>query len=118
MRKGKEFKMNKFIVRTFIFLFVATLWQAGFFEPLVSQFGGTTVSVSDASHRGGGDNGRGRGGGGGGGGDSCRGRRCPPPTVSELPIQYMVLSGAALILLSASTVLYIRKQRVQNSPEA
>ena len=105
--------MYKLFVRTFIFLFVATLWQVGFFEPIVKQFGGTTVSISDASHRGGGDNGRGRGGGGGGG--RCRGRRCPPPTVSELPVQYMVLSGAALILLSVSTVLYIRKRRVQNS---
>ena len=111
--------MNRFIMKTFIFLFAATLWQAGTFEPLVSKFGGTTVTVAEASHQ--------------GGGSSrfcqrfptlceslCRRnpRFCQPPTVSELPIQYMILSGAALILLSVSTVLYIRKRKTKDSLEA
>jgi hypothetical protein len=49
----------------------------------------------------------------------CKGKKCvPPPTVSELPIQYMVLSGAAVIALSGGMVFYIRKQKMKNSLEA
>ena len=111
--------MNRFILKIFVFLFVATLWQAGSFEPLVSKFDGTTVTVAEASHRGGGSS------------SFCTRfpslcerlcRRnpsfCQPPTVSELPIQYMILSGATLILLSVSTVLYIRKRKTKDSLEA
>ena len=111
--------MNSIILKTFIFLFAATLWQAGTFEPLVSKFGGTTVTVAEASHQGGGSS------------SFCarfpslcdrlcrrNPRFCQPPTVSELPIQYMVLSGAALILLAGSTVFYIRKQKKKRSLEA
>jgi hypothetical protein len=45
-------------------------------------------------------------------------RKCRPPTVSELPIQYMVLSGAVVIALSGGMVFYIRKRKMKNSLEA
>lgn len=123
MREGKELIMNRFIMKIFVFLFAITLWQVGSFEPLASQFGGTTVTIAEASHRtGGGDRGR---------GSFCKRfptlcenlckrnpRFCQPPTVSELPIQYMILSGAALIALSGGTVFYIRKRRIKSLPEA
>ena len=61
-----------------------------------------------------GDRGRGRGNRG------CRRnpRRCQPPTVSELPIQYMVMSGAATIALSGGLVFYIRQRKTERSLEA
>lgn len=45
-------------------------------------------------------------------------RKCRPPTVSELPIQYMVLSGATVIMLSGGMVFYIRKRKMKSSLEA
>jgi len=37
--------------------------------------------------------------------------RCqPPPTVSELPIQYMVSGGLALIVMSGGIIYWIRKR--------
>jgi len=113
--------MNRFIMKTFIFLFAATLWQVGSLDPLTSQLGGTTVTVAEARHQ----------GGGGGRPSFCQRfpercenackrnpRFCQPPTVSELPIQYMVSSGAVLIALSGGMVFYIRKRRMKNSLEA
>ena len=113
--------MNRFIMKVFVFLFAVTLWQVGILEPVTSDFAGQ-VTVAEASHR----------GGGGGGGSSfctrfptlceslCRRnpRFCQPPTVSELPIQYMVLSGAAMIALSGGIVFYIRKRKMRSSLEA
>ena len=103
--------MNRFIIKIFVFLFAVTLWQVGFFEPLASDFGGE-VTIAEANHRGGGDN------GGGNGGGNCRRRRCQPPTVSELPIQYMVLSGTVVIALCGGMAFYIRKRKLKSSPEA
>jgi hypothetical protein len=103
--------MSRFILKIFVFLFAITLWQVGSFAFLTSGFDGQ-VSIAEASHRGGGDQGGGRGGG------NCKGRRCQPPTVSELPIQYMVLSGVAMIALSGGAIFYIRKRRMKNSLEA
>ena len=107
--------MNKFIVKIFIIFFVIGLSDIGFLDPFTANFG-VEVSTADAGHRGkGGDKGGGKGGKGGGG--KCRGKKCTPPTVSELPIQYMVLSGAAVIALSGGTVFYIRKRRMKSSLE-
>jgi len=93
--------------------------------PVASYFGGE-VTIAKANHQSGGggvrgngrgNNGNGRGNGGGGG---CRRnpRRCQPPTVSELPIQYTVLSGASAIGLSGGMVFYIRKRKMRSSLEA
>jgi hypothetical protein len=112
MREGKEIRMNRFIVKTFVFFLAINLWNIGLFVPLTSNFGGD-VTVAKANHRSGGGD-RGNGGG------RCRRdpSRCQPPTVSELPIQYMILSGTAVIALSGSTIFYIRKRKMKNSTEA
>jgi len=96
-------------MKVFIFLFIATLWQVGSFEPITSEFGGE-VNIAEAHHKPWHTS----------GGGNCKKnpKNCQPPTVSELPIQYMVMSGAALILLAGSTVFFIRKRRMQNTPEA
>ena len=111
--------MNRFVMKIFIFLFAVTLWQVGIFEPLTSNFGGG-VTIAEASHR------------GTGGGTSRFCKRfptlcervckrnpqwCQPPTVSEIPIQYMVLSGALLIALSGGMVFFIRKRKMKSSLE-
>lgn len=112
--------MKRFITKVFVFLFAITLWQVGLFGPLASDFGGQ-ATIAEASHRSGGDNGRGsfctrfptlcEG--------LCRSnpRFCQPPTVSELPIQYMILSGALLISLCGGMAFYIRKRRMKSSLE-
>ena len=41
-----------------------------------------------------------------------------PPTVSELPIQYMVSGGLALIVLSGGIVYWIRKRNKEQSGKA
>ena len=45
-------------------------------------------------------------------------RKCKPPTVSELPIQYMVLSGAVVIALSGGMIFLARRRKTKNSLEA
>jgi hypothetical protein len=100
-------------MKIFITFLAIGLWDIGFFTPITSDLGGQ-VSIADARHSGG-DYCNGRGGGRGG---NCRGRRCQPPTVSELPVQYMVLSGVAMIALSGGIIFYIRKRRMKNSLEA
>lgn len=110
--------MNRFIIKVFVIFLAIGLWDIGFFEPVTSDLGGQ-VSIAEASHR------------GGGWGSFCQRypswcerlcRRnpswCQPPTVSELPIQYMVLSGIVLISLCGGTAFYIRKRKMENSPEA
>ena len=114
--------MNRFIAKIFVIFLAIGLWEIGLFEPLTSDLGGR-VSIAEASHR-------------GGGGDSGRGSfcqrfpslctrfcqrfpdRCQPPTVSELPIQYMILSGTAVIALCGGMAFYIRKRKMKSSPEA
>lgn len=110
--------MNRFIMKIFVFLFAIALWQVGLFEPLTSGLG-SEVTVAEASHRGGGSS------------SFCtrfptlcenlckrNPRFCQPPTVSELPIQYMVVSGVLLISLGAGAAFYIRKRKTNSSLEA
>ncbi len=106
--------MIKFTLKVFVFFLAINLWNIGFFKPVAPEFG-SEVTIAEANHKGKGSN----KGGGKGKKDKCKKnpKKCKPPTVSEFPIQYMVLSGAALILLSGSTVFYIRKRRMQNSTE-
>jgi len=61
------------------------------------------VSVAEAHHKPGHD---------------CQGNKCgPPPTVSELPIQYMVAGGIAFILMSGGIVYLTRNRSKKQSPE-
>ncbi len=48
----------------------------------------------------------------------CKGKKCqPPPTVSELPIQYMVAGGLAFILVSGGIVYLTRNRSNKQSSE-
>lgn len=67
-----------------------------------------TVSVAQATH----DKGKGGGHGGGRGGGGGT-----PPTVSELPIQYMVAGGIAFILISGGIVYLTRNRSKKHSSE-
>jgi len=44
-------------------------------------------------------------------------RKCKPPTVSELPIQTMVLSGTVVIALSGGMIFLARRRKTKNSLE-
>ena len=68
-----------------------------------------TVSVAEATHDASADQGHGQGKKGGGGGT--------PPTVAELPIQYMVAGGVALILACGGIVFFMRNRNKKPSPE-
>jgi len=60
-----------------------------------------TVSVAEAHHK---------------PGHACKGNKCgPPPTVSELPIQYMVAGGIAFILISGG-IVYLTRNRSKKHP--
>ena len=111
--------MSKFIMKIFVFLFAITLWQTGIFEGSAPGIIGGNVSIAEASHRGGGSS------------SFCQRfptlceslcrrnpRFCQPPTVSELPIQYMILSGVVVIALCGGMAFYIRKRKMKSSPEA
>jgi len=85
-------------------LFTVALFGAGFVVPWELGPNGT-VSVAEATHDASADKGHGQGGG-------------KPPTVSELPIQYMVSGGVALILVCGGIVYLMRNRNKKPSPEA
>ncbi len=87
-------------------LFAVAFYGAGFVVPWDLGPNGT-VSVAEATHDASADQGHGQGKGGG-----------TPPTVSELPIQYMVSGGVALILVSGGIVYFMRHRNKKPSPEA
>lgn len=89
-------------------LFAVAIYGVGFVVPWDLSPNGT-VSVAEAIHDLSGPPGKGHGGGKGGGG---------PPTVSELPIQYMVSGGVALILVCGGIVFFMRNRNKKPSPEA
>lgn len=87
-------------------LFAVAFYGAGFVVPWDLGPNGT-VSVAEATHDAAADQGHGQGKGGGN-----------PPTVSELPIQYMVSGGVALILVSGGIFYFMRHRHKKPSPEA
>ncbi len=99
--------MIRFIMKIFVLLFAVTLWQAGILGPLTSDLGGQ-VSIAEAGHKPGHERQC---------GPNANPKHCPPPTVSEFPIKYMVLSGAVLIALSGGMVFFIRKRKMKSSLE-
>ena len=110
--------MKRLIKYFFVALLAMAFYATGFVVPWDLGPNGT-VSVVKANHRNnGGQSGGDNGGDNGGSNGNCRNRNCGPPTVSELPIQYMVLSGAAMIALSGGMVFYIRKRKMRSSLEA
>jgi len=92
-------------------LFAVAFYGAGFVVPWDLGPNGT-VSVAEAKHDASqpkSNPGKGHQGGGGGG---------TPPTVSELPVQYMVSGGVALILVCGGIVFFMRNRNKKPSPEA
>lgn len=89
-----------------IFLLTVAFSAPGFFLPGVPDLG-QTVSIAEASHK-----------------DShkakppkpCKGKKCsPPPTVSELPIEYMIPVGFAMIMLTIGIVFLTQKPNRKDS---
>ena len=100
--------MKRLFKYSWVALFAVAIYGAGFVVPWDLGPQGT-VSVADASHDASQpkDNpGKGHGGGGGG-----------PPTVAELPVQYMVAGGVALILVCGGIVFFMRYRNKKPSPE-
>ena len=92
----------------FVALLAIVFYASGFVVPWDLGPNGT-VSVAEATHDASTNPGKGHRGTGGGGG---------PPTVSELPIQYMVAGGIAFILISGGIVYLTRNRRKNQSSEA
>jgi len=86
----------------FVALFAIAFYASGFVVPWNLGPNGT-VSVTEAHHK---------------PGHTCQGKKCgPPPTVSELPIQYMVAGGIAFILMSGGIIYLTRNRSKKQSPE-
>jgi hypothetical protein len=88
----------------FVALLAIIFYASGFVVPWDLGPNGT-VLVAEASHSVHDPKGKGHGGGGG------------PPTVSELPIQYMVAGGIAFILISGGVVYLTRNRSKKHSSE-
>lgn len=97
--------MNRLSKYFFIALLAVAFYGAGFLVPWDLSPNGA-ISVAEATHDASSDKGHGQGKGGG-----------TPPTVSELPIQYMVAGGIAFILISGTIVYLTRKQNKRHSSE-
>ncbi len=89
-------------------LFAVAFYGAGFVVPWDLGPNGT-VSVAEATHDASAPTGH---------GDQPSKGKPPPPTVSELPIQYMVSGGVALFLVSGGIVFFMRHRSKKPSPEA
>jgi hypothetical protein len=90
----------------FIILLTVAFSAPGFFLSGFSDFG-QMVSVAEASHK-----------------DShkakppkpCKGKKCsPPPTVSELPIKYMIPVGMTMIMMTVGIVFLTQKPHRKDS---
>jgi len=101
--------MKRLFKYSWVALFAVAIYGAGFVVPWDLGSNGT-VSVAEAAHDLSGPPGKGHGGGKGGGGGG-------PPTVSELPVQYMVAGGVALILVCGGIVFFMRYRNKKPSPE-
>lgn len=97
--------MKRLFKYSLVALFAVGIYGAGFVVPWDLGSNGT-VSVAEATHDASADQGHGQGKGGG------------PPTVAELPIQYMVSGGVALILVLGGMVYFMRHRNKKPSPEA
>lgn len=86
-----------------IFLLAFAFYGSSIYLPSMLNPDGT-ASIAQAAHKPS-HNPPGKGGGG-------------PPSVSELPIQYMVSGGIGLIMISGGIVYWIRKRNKEQSGKA
>ena len=92
-------RLSKYV---FVALVAIAFYGVSFVVPWDLGSNGT-VSVAEAHHK---------------PGHTCQGNKCgPPPTVSELPIQYMVAGGIAFILMSGGIIYLTRNRSKKQSPE-
>jgi len=82
-----------------IFMLTVAFSGSGFFLPGVSGLG-EMVSVAEADHK---------------PGHKPKKPKDTPPTVSELPIEYMIPVGFTLIMLSGGILVLMQKRKRQNS---
>ncbi len=100
--------MKRLFKYGWVALFAVAFYGAGLVVPWDLVQNGT-VSVAEATHDASAPKGH---------GDQPNKGGKPPPTVSELPIQYMVAGGVALILVSGGIVFFMRHRSKKPSPEA
>jgi len=90
--------MRSLVKCLLIFLLAFAFYGSSVYSPWILNPDGT-ASVAEAHHK------PGHSGG-------------PPPTVSELPIQYMVSGGLALVVITGGVVYWIRKRNKEQSGKA
>ena len=95
--------MRNLVKYLLIFLLVFAFYGSSVYLPGVLNPEGD-ASVAQAAHKPS-HNPPGPGGGG-------------PPSVSELPIQYMVSGGLALVVITGGVVYLVRKRNKEQSSEA
>jgi len=100
--------MKRLFKYSLVALFAVAFYGAGFVVPWDLGSNGT-VSVAEATHDASAPFGH---------GDQPSKGGKPPPTVAELPIQYMVSGGVALILVLGGMVYFMRHRNKKPSPEA
>ncbi len=98
--------MKRLCKYSLVALFAMAIYGAGFMMSWDLGPNGT-VSVAEATHSEHGPKGKGHG----------NQPNKPPPTVSELPIQYMVSGGVAMILVGGGIVYFMRNRNKKHSPE-
>jgi len=95
--------MKSLVKSLLIFLLAFAFYGSSIYLPQILNPDGT-ASIAQAHHK---------------PGHTCGGNKCaPPPTVSELPIQYMVTGGLALIVVSGGIVYLLRKRNKEQSGQA
>lgn len=97
--------MKKMVKSLLVFLLAFAFYGSSIYLPQILNPDGT-ASIAQAAHKAS-HNPPGQGGGKG-----------KPPTVSELPIQYMVTGGLALIVVSGGIVYLLRKRNKAQSGQA
>jgi len=91
--------MNNVYKYLVIFMLTVAFSGSGFFLPGIVDFD-QMVSVAEADHK---------------PGHKPKKPKDSPPTVSELPIEYMIPVGFTMILISGGILFLIKKRNRQNT---
>lgn len=95
--------MKKMVKSLLVFLLAFAFYGSSIYLPQILNPDGT-ASIAQAAHK--------------ASHNPPGGGKGKPPTVSELPIQYMVTGGLALIVVSGGIVYLLRKRNKAQSGQA